>query len=377
MKRKWLGRGAVLVALVLLVRGDRWGLGGIRRSMIRSRCSRARRSKAPADVAVSVNLFWVVIGAVLVIFMQAGFALVETGFSPGQERGARVLDELRDLRPRVSGLLPRGLRVHVRRLQLPGPLRLDKAVGDTLIGSGNGCSSGRAASALTTSAGSARTRRSATDGGVLPLHGTRSWTRRPRSRPVRWPSAGSGRPSSAGACSAARSTTRSSAAGRGAAAGWPARQQHAPRLRLRGLRRLRRRARHGRCRGLGRRARARSSARQVRTRREAAHVGGAQHPDGDAGDVHPVCSAGSASTPRRRSRPPTSGSRSSPSNTAHRGRLRRHRSACSRPCRRLGKPDPGNDGQRHARRAGRDHGAVRVRAAMGGSRDRHRSPASS
>ena len=32
------------------------------------------------DLAVSTNLLWVVIGAVLVIFMQAGFALVETGF---------------------------------------------------------------------------------------------------------------------------------------------------------------------------------------------------------------------------------------------------------------------------------------------------------
>ena len=28
----------------------------------------------------NINLLWVVIGAVLVIFMQAGFALVETGF---------------------------------------------------------------------------------------------------------------------------------------------------------------------------------------------------------------------------------------------------------------------------------------------------------
>ncbi len=33
-----------------------------------------------SDVGVSLNLLWVVIGAVLVIFMQAGFALVETGF---------------------------------------------------------------------------------------------------------------------------------------------------------------------------------------------------------------------------------------------------------------------------------------------------------
>jgi Amt family ammonium transporter len=32
------------------------------------------------EVATSLNLLWVVLGAVLVIFMQAGFALVETGF---------------------------------------------------------------------------------------------------------------------------------------------------------------------------------------------------------------------------------------------------------------------------------------------------------
>jgi Amt family ammonium transporter len=32
------------------------------------------------DLAVSTNLLWVVIGATLVVFMQAGFALVETGF---------------------------------------------------------------------------------------------------------------------------------------------------------------------------------------------------------------------------------------------------------------------------------------------------------
>src|SRR5215216_8010534 len=34
----------------------------------------------PVELAKEVNLLWVVIGAVLVIFMQAGFALVETGF---------------------------------------------------------------------------------------------------------------------------------------------------------------------------------------------------------------------------------------------------------------------------------------------------------
>ena len=35
---------------------------------------------AATDVGISLNLLWVVIGAALVIFMQAGFAMVETGF---------------------------------------------------------------------------------------------------------------------------------------------------------------------------------------------------------------------------------------------------------------------------------------------------------
>ena len=37
-------------------------------------------TKELSHTDISLNLLWVVIGAVLVIFMQAGFALVETGF---------------------------------------------------------------------------------------------------------------------------------------------------------------------------------------------------------------------------------------------------------------------------------------------------------
>jgi len=36
---------------------------------------------AATSLATATNLLWVVIGAVLVVFMQAGFALVETGFT--------------------------------------------------------------------------------------------------------------------------------------------------------------------------------------------------------------------------------------------------------------------------------------------------------
>ena len=39
-------------------------------------------------VKVSLNMFFLIFGGALVFFMQAGFAMVETGFSPLQERGA-------------------------------------------------------------------------------------------------------------------------------------------------------------------------------------------------------------------------------------------------------------------------------------------------
>ena len=44
----------------------------------------ASLAKTLTSTAQSANLLWIVIGAVLVIFMQAGFALVETGFCRGK-----------------------------------------------------------------------------------------------------------------------------------------------------------------------------------------------------------------------------------------------------------------------------------------------------
>ncbi len=125
MKRKWLGRSAVLVALVLLV-SRRDGGGGRSQALIRSRCSRARRSRA-ADVGVSLNLLWVVIGAVLVIFMQAGFALVETGFTRAKHAAHVFSTNFTIFGLGFVGFFLVGLRVHVRRLQLPGPLRAGQA----------------------------------------------------------------------------------------------------------------------------------------------------------------------------------------------------------------------------------------------------------
>ena len=61
--------GAVTVGTLVLTGGAAWA-----------------EQSAPPDTAtveglgIASNILWVVIGAVLVIFMQAGFALVETGF---------------------------------------------------------------------------------------------------------------------------------------------------------------------------------------------------------------------------------------------------------------------------------------------------------
>src|SRR5687767_1992400 len=65
MKRKLLA-GAGLVGLLTLAMT---GVAGAQ-----------EEADATTLLGQQVNLLWIVIGAVLVIFMQAGFALVETGF---------------------------------------------------------------------------------------------------------------------------------------------------------------------------------------------------------------------------------------------------------------------------------------------------------
>ncbi len=98
-------------------------------------------AEAVTALGQQINLLWIVIGAVLVIFMQAGLRPGRDRLLPCQARRPRGVDELRHLRPRVRRLLPRRLRLHVRRLQLRAAglrLRLRPAPSATpLIGSGN------------------------------------------------------------------------------------------------------------------------------------------------------------------------------------------------------------------------------------------------
>ena len=70
MKKKALLAVPGGVAIALLAAGPAFG----------QEFDPAKTTTDVYSLAVSTNLLWVVIGAVLVIFMQAGFALVETGF---------------------------------------------------------------------------------------------------------------------------------------------------------------------------------------------------------------------------------------------------------------------------------------------------------
>jgi len=71
-------------------------------------------SDAVGHNRVAVNFMWTLITGFLVMFMQAGFALVETGFVPRQERRPYHGDEFHDLSHGHARILPLWLRFHVR-----------------------------------------------------------------------------------------------------------------------------------------------------------------------------------------------------------------------------------------------------------------------
>jgi len=76
-----------------------------------------------ATLGGQINMLWVVIGAILVIFMQAGFALVETGFCRAKHAAHVVSTNIRHLRTRIHRVLPGRLPAVAQRARHVGLLR--------------------------------------------------------------------------------------------------------------------------------------------------------------------------------------------------------------------------------------------------------------
>src|SRR5688572_30974400 len=86
--------------------------------------------------AASLNMLWVIIGAVLVVFMQAGFALVETGFCRAKHAAHVVSTNFAIFGLGFVGYFILGYGLMFGGYSLP-LIGLDSAPGENFIGSGH------------------------------------------------------------------------------------------------------------------------------------------------------------------------------------------------------------------------------------------------
>jgi Amt family ammonium transporter len=95
-------------------------------------------AKTASDTYTGVNLLWVVIGAILVIFMQAGFALVETGFTRAKNAAHTVAMNFAVFGLGFIGFLTTGFAFAFSGYSFPGFFGYDAPLADGgLVGSGN------------------------------------------------------------------------------------------------------------------------------------------------------------------------------------------------------------------------------------------------
>ena len=87
-------------------------------------------------LGTQINLLWVVIGAMLVIFMQAGFALVETGFCRAKHAAHVVATNFAIFGLGFVGFFFIGFPLAFGGFTFPG-IGLAEPVGGALVGSGN------------------------------------------------------------------------------------------------------------------------------------------------------------------------------------------------------------------------------------------------
>ena len=66
------------------------------------------------NLAASMDTGWTLVGAALVFFMQAGFAMVETGFTRAKNAGNIIMKNLMDFCTRYADLLAGRIWHHVR-----------------------------------------------------------------------------------------------------------------------------------------------------------------------------------------------------------------------------------------------------------------------
>ena len=99
--------------------------------------STVAEGKPENSVGTSLNLLWIVIGAVLVIFMQAGFALVETGMCRAKHAAHVVSTNFAIFGLGFVGFFIIGFPLMFGGYSFPGVFGMDKAPGSAFIGSGN------------------------------------------------------------------------------------------------------------------------------------------------------------------------------------------------------------------------------------------------
>ena len=86
---------------------------------------------------LSLNLLWIIIGAVLVIFMQAGFALVETGFCRAKHAAHVVSTNFAIFGVGFVAFFCVGFAFMFGGFSFAGLFGFDEPIGSALVGSGN------------------------------------------------------------------------------------------------------------------------------------------------------------------------------------------------------------------------------------------------
>ncbi|MEX2256350.1 MAG: ammonium transporter [Acidimicrobiia bacterium] len=130
-KGRLVAVGLLALLIVTLMTGTAWAAGD-------PSISEAGKAATTTDPAIAVNLLWIVLGAVLVIFMQAGFALVETGFCRAKHAAHVFSTNFAVFGLGFAAFFLVGFPIMFSGFSYPGYFGLDTALSpDRLIGFGD------------------------------------------------------------------------------------------------------------------------------------------------------------------------------------------------------------------------------------------------